>query len=347
MFQFENIDYLNYLAIIPVLIVVYIAMRYFRKRAIQKFGDFSLVKQLIPQISKYKHTLKFVLLLLGLTLAIVSLSNPQWGTKKEKVQRKSIDVFIALDISQSMLAQDISPSRLERAKNFCQNLVSGLKGERMGVIIFAGNAYLQMPLTTDYAAAQLFLRSANTKQAPTQGTAISEAIDLAETSFEEDNKHHKALIIITDGENHDEETLARAKEAQENGLMIFTVGVGTAGGGYIPMYYAGQAGFKMDKTGNPVRTSLNEQMLGDIAAAGNGVYYNLVDGEKVINALKERIEKLEKREFEQRSFSKFESYFQYFLAAGLLFLLIEFVISYRKNRWFGNKDFFKASSQKK
>ncbi len=340
MFRFENIDYLNFLAIIPILIVVFIVVGYFRKKAIRQFGDWALVQQLIPQVSKYKHTLKFILLLFCLVFAIIALSNPQWGMKKEKVKRKSIDVFIALDISQSMLAQDISPSRLERAKNFCQSLINGLKGERMGVIIFAGNAYLQMPLTTDYAAAQLFLRSANTNQAPTQGTAISEAIDLAEKSFEEDNKHHKALIIITDGENHDQETLERTKKAKENGLMVFTVGVGTAGGGYIPMYYAGQPGFKTDESGNPVKTKLNEQMLADIAEAGNGVYYNLVDGEKVINALKDRIENIEKREFEQRSFTEFESYFQYFLAIGLLFLIIEFIISYRKNRWIGDKDIF-------
>ena len=342
MFRFENIEYLNLLAIIPILVLIFVVVRYFRKRVFQKFGELTLIERLTPQMSKYKHTFKFVLLMLAMTLFIFALSNPQWGTKKEKVKRKSIDVFVALDISESMLAQDISPSRLERAKNFSQNLVQGLRGERMGVIIFAGNAYLQMPLTTDYAAAQLFLKSANTKQAPTQGTAISEAIDLAERSFEEDNKHHKALIVITDGENHDEETLLRAKEANENGLMIFTVGVGTQGGAYIPMYYAGQAGFKMDKSGNPVKTSLNPQMLADIAEAGNGEYYNLVDGEKVINALKGRIETIEKREFEARSFSEFESYFQYFLAFGLLFLIIEFMISYRKNRWFGNKDFFRG-----
>lgn len=340
MFRFENIDYLNLLIIIPVLVIVFVIAAYFRRKALRKFGEWSLVKQLVPKVSKYKHTVKFILFLFCLTFAIIALSNPQWGTKKEKIKRKSIDVFIALDISQSMLAQDISPSRLERAKNFCQNLINGLKGERMGVIIFAGNAYLQMPLTTDYAAAQLFLRSANTNQAPTQGTAISEAINLAEQSFEEDNKHHKALIIITDGENHDEETLERTRIAKENGLMVFTVGVGTAGGGYIPMYYAGQPGFKTDKSGNPVKTKLNELMLADIAEAGNGVYYNLVDGEKVINALKDRIENIEKREFEQRLFTDYESYFQYFLAIGLLFLLIEFIISYRKNRWIGDKDIF-------
>ena len=342
MFRFENIDYLNLIWLLPILILLYVGVIFVRKKNLNKLGQPDLIDRLMPQRSKYKHTLKFVLLCLALILFVIALSNPQWGTKKEKVKRKSIDVFVALDISESMLAQDISPSRLERAKNFSQNLVEGLKGERLGVILFAGNAYLQMPLTTDYAAAQLFLKSANTKQAPTQGTAISEAIDLAERSFEQDNKQHKALIIITDGENHDEETLERAKTASENGLMIFTVGVGTSDGGYIPMYYAGQAGFKMDRSGNPVKTRLNEQMLSDVAQAGAGAYYNLVNGEKVINDLKERIATIEKREFEQRSFTEFKSYFQYFLAAGLLFLLIEFIFSYRKNRWLGDKDLFKA-----
>lgn len=340
MFRLEDINYLYLLSIIPVLIAVYFVMRFLKKRALKRFGNTSLIQQLTPQLSKYKHGLKFTLLLLATAFFIIGLTNPQWGTKKEKIKRQSIDVFIALDISQSMLAQDISPSRLDRAKNFCQNLVEGLKGERMGVILFAGNAYLQMPLTTDYAAAQLFLKSANTRQAPTQGTAISEAIDLAERSFETDNKHHRALIIVTDGENHDEETLERAKAASENGLMIFTVGVGTTEGGYIPLYYAGQSGFKVNESGNPVRTRINEEMMADIAEAGKGAYYNLVNGEKVINALKERIERLEKREFEQRSFTEFESYFQYFLAFGLLLLIIEFMISYRKNRFLGDKDFF-------
>ncbi len=344
MFRFESIDNLYYLAIIPVLIAVFWVMAYFRKKALEQFGDPQIIQRLMPQFSRYKHLLKFVLLTVAIILSIIALANPQWGTKKEKVQRKSIDVFVALDISQSMLAQDISPSRLDRAKNFARNLVEGLKGERMGLILFAGNAYLQMPLTTDYAAAQLFLKSANTNQAPTQGTAISEAIDLAERTFGEDNKQHKALIIITDGENHDEETLERAQEARENGLMIFTIGVGTPDGGYIPMYYAGQSGFKMDRSGNPVKTQLNEEMLTQVAEAGAGAYYNLVDGDQVITALKTRIEQIEKREFEQRSFTEYESYYQYFLALALLFLLIEFIFSYRKNRWLGDKDIFSGAT---
>jgi Ca-activated chloride channel family protein len=197
-------------------------------------------------------------------------------------------------------------------------------------------------LTSDYAAAELFVRSANISQAPTQGTAISEAIDLAERSFEQDNKHHKALIIISDGENHDKDAIERAKEANENGLLIFTVGVGTTEGAYIPTVYAGQRGVKRDQTGNPIRSLLNEAMLGDLAKEGDGAYYNLLEGDKVVAVLQERIDKIEKREMEQRSFNEYESYFQYFLAVGLLLMLLEFFVSYRKSKWLEGKDLFKT-----
>ncbi|MEL6866388.1 MAG: VWA domain-containing protein, partial [Bacteroidota bacterium] len=252
------------------------------------------------------------------------------------------DVFIALDISQSMLAEDILPNRLERAKQFAQKLVNELKGERIGLLLFAGNAYLQMPLTTDYAAAMLFLRSANTRMAPTQGTAISDAIDLAERSFEEDNKHHKAIIVITDGENHEPDAIERATQARTNGLLIYTVGVGSAKGAVIPTVVGNRRDVKRDRTGNPVTTKLNEATLADIAKAGEGKYYNMVEGDQVFTALREGIDRLEKREIEQRSFSEFESYFQYFIGLALLLLLIEFLTSYRKSRWMRGKDLFKV-----
>ena len=341
MFRYEHIEYLLALGIIPVLIGVFFWMWYARKRAMDRFADSNLINQLAPQMSKYKHKVKFGLLLLGLTALIIAFANPQWGAKREKAKRKSVDVFIALDISESMLATDISPNRLERAKRFAQQLVEELKGERIGTIIFAGNAYLQMPLTTDYAAAQLFLKSANTRMAPTQGTAISEAIDLAEQSFEQTNKQHKALIIISDGENHEEEAIARAGEAYENGLMIFTIGVGTAQGSMIPIEVAGFSDYKKDKDGRTVRTALNEQMLTDLATAGAGVYFNISDGEQIIPVLQDRISKIEKREFETRSFTDYESYFQWFIALALIFILAEFVISYRKNKYLEGKDFFK------
>ena len=342
MFKFEHIEHLYGFGILPLLILFFVITWYFKKRAIARFGESGLMLRLMPRMSKYKHTVKFVLLMLAVSFLIIAWANPQWGTKKEKVKRKSIDVFIALDISQSMLAQDIRPNRLERAKQFAQRLVEKLKGERIGTIIFAGNAYLQMPLTTDYAAAMMFIKSANTKMAPTQGTAISEAIDLAERSFEQDNKHHKAIVIITDGENHEEEALQRAGEAKENGLLIYTVGVGTPEGDFIPTVIGGRRDFKRDNTGNPVKTALNEQMLRDLAQAGTGSYFNLSEGDKIIASLQESIEQIEKRELEQRSFNEFESYFQYFIAAGLFLLLLEFLISYRKSTWLEGKDIFRV-----
>lgn len=341
MFRFEYIEHLYAFVLIPILVIAFLWMLFMRKRAIKLLGDEGLINRLMPTMSKYKHWIKFGLLTLAFSLLIIGWANPQWGTKKEKVKRKSADVFIALDISNSMLAQDVRPNRLDRAKRFGEKLIKELKGERVGVIIFAGNAYLQMPLTTDYAAALLFIKSANTSMAPTQGTAISEAIDQAERAFQKDNKHHKALVVITDGENHDQDALDRAEEANDNGLLIFTVGVGTKQGAKIPMINRqGRSDYKRDKSGNPVTTSINEDMLRDLARAGQGSYFNLEAGEQVIAELQDRIDKVEKRELEQRSFSQYESYFQYFIGFAFLLLLIEFFMSFTKSKWFAGKDLF-------
>jgi len=218
MFRFEHAEHLYALGIIPILIVFFLMAWFARKKLLERFADSSLLSTLAPEISRYKHIVKFLLLAIALCFLVIGWANPQWGSKKEKVKRKSADVFIALDISRSMLAEDVRPSRIERARKFATRLVDELKGERIGTIIFAGNAYLQMPLTTDYAAAKLFIRSANPDQAPAQGTAIADAIELAERAFQDDNKHHKAIIIITDGENHDEVAVAKAREANDNGM---------------------------------------------------------------------------------------------------------------------------------
>lgn len=342
MFRFEFIEHLYAFVAVPILVLFFFLMWYARKRMLNQFGEEPLVSQLMPNWSSYKYGLKFGLLILALSLLIVGWANPQFGSKREKVKRKSVDVFIALDISQSMLAEDLRPSRLERAKQFASKLVEELKGERIGLILFAGNAYLQTPLTTDYSAVLLFLRSANPKLAPTQGTAIGEAIDLAEQSFEEDNKHHKVMVVISDGENHDEESVERAEGANDNGLLLYTVGVGTAEGGFIPVEENGRSEFKRDRAGTPVRSRINEDMLRELADVGNGAYFNLSQSDKIADVIRTRIDGMEKREFEQRSFSEYESYFQYFLALALLFLLLEFVLSYRKSKRWGDRDIFRA-----
>jgi Ca-activated chloride channel family protein len=303
-----------------------------RKRAIRRFGSSHLMVQLMPQLSHYKHYIKFTLLMLTLGVLIVGWANPQYGTKLRKFQRKSVDVFIAFDVSQSMMAEDISPSRLDRARRFSQNLVQGLRTERIGLIFFAGGAYLQSPITTDYNAIDLALRSADPNSMLNQGTAITEAITLAEESFDTGNKAHKALIIITDGESHDEGAIQKAIAARENGIITYTIGVGTTSGSYIPYQdNRGQSGYKRGPNGEPVLSKLNPDALKDIAKGGDGAYFDLSAGsQQVLDVLKKRIDSMEKTALEQRTFSEYESSFQWFIGIGILLLLIEFLLPYRK-----------------
>jgi Ca-activated chloride channel homolog len=340
MFRFEHPIYLYALALIPVLILFFYLTRRARAKALLRFGDADLVRRLMPQVSMLKHPLKFGMLMVAFALLTIAWANPQWGTKREKAKRRASDIIVALDISTSMMSNDIQPNRLERARAFTLDLIQALKGERLGSIVFAGNAYLQMPLTTDYAAAAMFLKSANPNQAPTQGTAISEAIDIAEQAFGQEDKYNKVLIIISDGEDHDSDAIDRAKKARENGLLIFTIGVGSAEGGFIPLDFNDVKDYKRDENGQPVRTKLNEQMMRDLANAGEGEYFNIANTRGVIEALKNRVDKVEKKELEIRSFSEFESYFQWFLLPAMLILIIEFMMPYRKSAWEG-RDIFK------
>ncbi|MFN7115362.1 MAG: VWA domain-containing protein [Saprospiraceae bacterium] len=342
MFRFEHPQYLYVLEVIPVLVAFFVLAYRARKRLIAKFGNMRLMGELMPQVSRYKDGLKFVLLVLALAFLIVGAANPQWGVKREKTTRKGVDVFIALDVSNSMLAEDVQPNRLERAKQFAEDLMESLRGERLGFIIFAGNAYLQVPLTTDYGAMQLFIKSANPTMVPTQGTAIGDAISLAVRSADNNNKKNQAIIIISDGENHDVEASAIAKKANEDGLLVFTVVVGTKNGSFIPEIVGGRQDVKRDQTGNPVRTKADPDALRELAKMGQGGFFDLgTDMEMIKQAITMQIERMEKREFEQRAFSEYESYFQYFLGAALLLIVIEFLISYSKNKYLGDRDLFK------
>jgi len=329
MFRFENSEYLYLLAIVPVLLLLYFLFKAWFKHESLKLSEDKLFQRLSPHFSWTKKHLKFGLSLSAIAFLCIAYANPQWGNKKEKVRAQSSDVYIALDISQSMMAEDISPNRLERAKRLTQNIVRSIKGNRIGLIYFAGSAYLQMPLSNDYAAAEIFLSSANTGQAGTQGTAIVEAIDLALRAFEEDKQYQRSLIIVTDGESHDDEAVAKAAEALEKGLVIFTVGIGTEEGGFIPYQDRGREAFKKDKDGNPVKSALNIDLLRELAENGGGQYYLVQEGNQIITELKSEIDRLEKREVEQRSFSEYASYFQYFLGVALLLLFIEYLISNR------------------
>ncbi|MDX1684570.1 MAG: VWA domain-containing protein [Saprospiraceae bacterium] len=330
MFRFENPEMLWLLAIIPVIWLVDLLVLPSWGQSRSSLGESGIISRLIEGRSRRRAVLKMILYSIGLIFLIIGLSNPQWGTKREKVTSKGSDIIIALDISRSMLCEDMAPNRLERAKRFVERLIDRLKGERIGIILFAGNAYLQMPLTTDYGAASLFVKSASTSMAATQGTAIGDAIELAQKVFGDEEDYHKALIVITDGETHDEGALEVAGEAGKNDMIIFLVGVGTNEGGYIPVNINGRQDYLRDNSGNFVKTKMNAGVMQELAEAGGGAYFNVVGRDQILDELDDRIDQLEKRQLEQRSFEEYESYFQFFLIPGMIFLLINFFIYERK-----------------
>lgn len=333
MFRFEHIACLYFLPLVLVLAGIIYVLYQRKQSQLAQVGNPELISRLMEGRSTKKEWTKYGLWLLGITFLIIACSNPQWGTKKEKIKATASDIYIALDISRSMDAQDISPSRLERAKKFVEQLVNNLKGDRIGLISFAGSAYLQIPLTTDYAAVQLYANAANTDQAGTQGTAIGEALSLANKAFEEGETHQRAIIVISDGEDHDEEAITAAKEARENGYVTFTVGVGTTDGAMVPVIERGREVYKKDENGIPVTSKLNIDLLKEVASAGGGNFYLVNQGSEVIPDLKNKLDRLQKREIEQKSFTEFNSYFQYFLLLGILCFIIEYLLSQKKSAW--------------
>ena len=327
MFRFENIKYLYLLAgIIPLIGLLWYAEKS-RLKQRAKLIDDNLFFRIVPNYNKKVHFIRNLLIVIIFISTIIALANPQWANKKEKVKTKSSDIFIALDISRSMLGTDIKPNRLEKSKRLIEKLIEKLKGNRIGLIFFAGEAFLKMPLTSDYAAAKIFVKSASPELIQNQGTAIAEAIEIAEKSYGENTKHQRAMIIFSDGEDHDGNAIKKAGEAHKNGLVIFTVGVGTSQGAFVPYKNKfGIQGYKKDKNGNYIKSKLNENLLLEIADAGGGKYFNISEGDDIVEEIAAQLEKIEKREIEQRSFTSYESYYQYFLAiAIILFILLFFI----------------------
>lgn len=334
MFRFENTEYFLGLLMIPVFILLFVLYRYWRKRALKRFGHMDVIRRLMPDISTARPATKFILLMLAYVFMVIGLANPQIGSRLEKVERKGADLMIALDVSNSMLAQDIRPDRLTRSRQAISKLIDNLGGDRIGIVVFAGKAYMQLPITTDYSAAKMFLSTINTGMVPTQGTAIAEAIEMAAGSFREDDRS-KALIIITDGEDHEGDAIEAAEEAAEKGVRIYTIGMGSPEGTPIPEYNpaGNQVGFKKDRQGQTVISRLNETMLQQIASAGNGIYIRATTGRDGLNRIFEEINELEKAEIETQMFSEYEDRFQYFIAIALLILLIELLIPEKRSRW--------------
>jgi Ca-activated chloride channel family protein len=312
-----------------------------KKKALKVYGEAEVIKQLYPDLSRAKQIWKFIFFNIAFILIIIGLINPQIGTKLEEVKRNGADIMICLDVSNSMRAEDLAPNRLEKSKMALSKLIDKLEGDRIGIIVFGGEAYVQLPITTDYAAAKLFLESINTEMIPTQGTDIGKAIDLSLESFGKDEGKNKAIVIITDGENHDQDAFRAAEAAAEKGISIHTIGMGSENGAPIPIYKGNQQdGFRKDKDGNTVITKLNDQVLKEIAAAGSGIYVRATNSDVGFNSILNALDKLEKKQFDSKMYSDYEDRFQWFIAAALLFLLAETLLTDRKSKLYQRLDLF-------
>jgi Ca-activated chloride channel family protein len=348
MYKIEEPIYFYLLVIIPVIIVVFLLVLWWKKRTQRKFSDANLLERLAPNSSTFKSVLKLVLLLFGIAFLVISLVNPKMGTKLKTVKREGVDVVFALDVSKSMLAEDIAPNRLEKAKQIISKIIDKLGSDRVGIIIYAGNSYPLLPITTDHAAANMFLQNANPDMVSSQGTAINEALELAKTYYNNDEQTNRFLIIISDGEDHQEETKQVAQNLTNEGVKIYTVGVGTENGGPIPVRLNNaMIGYKKDNKGETVITKRNANVLQEIAAIAGGKYIDGNITENPVKSMAEVIANAEKNEFETKQFADYKDQFQWFLALGLLFLIIDIFLFEKKTKWLRKVDLFNEENSKK
>lgn len=328
MLNFAQAQYLLLLLLIPVFFVIQALVLKLRTRRIRRFGDEALVSRLMPSYSKAKVWVRLVFFSLGFFFFVVGLSRPQIGAKLKEHETKGAEIMIVLDVSNSMLAEDYSPNRLERAKLAISRLVDKLRDDRIGLIVFAGNSFVQLPITTDYVSAKMFLNSISTESVPVQGTAIGDAINTAMRSFSAQSEKSRAIIIITDGENHEDDPVAAAKQAADMGVRVFAIGVGSPEGKPIPM----DGELLKDKDGEIVVTRLDEAVLQEVAKAGNGVYVRAGNNEFGLNPIIENIQRMDDEKYSSIVFEEFDEQFMYFLGIALFFFVLEMLLGERRSR---------------
>jgi Ca-activated chloride channel family protein len=332
MLRFAHTEFLWSLIAVPLLIILFLIVRRWKRKALSAFGDKEVIRRIIPEVSFSKPVLKFTLFIAAYILLIIGLADPQIGTKTEDTKSQGTDLMILLDVSNSMLSQDFAPNRLENAKLAIDQLISNLKDNRIGIIVFAGKAYVQLPSTTDYSAAKLFLHTINTNIVPVQGTAIGSAIDMGIKSFDFNNSTSKAMILMTDGENHEDDAVKAAENAHDKGVVIHVIGFGSPQGAPIPIYDNGKlTGFHTDSAGNKVISKLNEDMCKEIAIAGKGVYLRATNANSGLGIVMDQVNKMKQKNYNGKQFKDFEDRFQFFLAMAFLLLVTEFFISSRKS----------------
>ena len=326
MINFAQAQFLILLLLVPLFFIAYAVMRHLRRRRLEKLGDKRLVEELMPSVSASKGWVRVTLFALAFFFFTIGLSRPQIGAKLKERKTKGVEIMIALDVSNSMMAEDYSPNRLERAKLAISSLVDKLRDDRIGLVVFAGTSFVQLPVTTDYASAKMFLNSINTESVPIQGTALGEAITTCIRSFSAQSERSRAIIVITDGENHEDDPVAAAKQAADMGIKVFAIGVGSAEGKPIP--YKGE--LLKDKDGNIVVSRLDEKVLRDIASAGNGAYVRAGMNEFGLNPIVDDIKRMDEEMFNSVIFEEFDEQYMYFFAIALALLAIEMLIGERK-----------------
>ena len=339
MFRFANIEMLWWLITTPVFVIAYIIYTKHKRRQLMEFGDQELVAQLMPDASKGRPIWKFSLLLLAWVLLIVAGSRPQYGQQEKTIKRQGIEVMVALDISNSMLAEDVAPNRLDRAKQILSKMIDNMVDDKVGLVVFAGEAFTQLPITCDYVSAKMFLNTITPNLISTQGTAIGAALQTAVTSFgATESEAGRAIILITDGENHEDDAIAAAKQAQELGIQVFVVGIGKPEGSPIPK--PGSNDYFKDRSGQVVVSRLNEEMCQQIAAAGKGIYVRCDNTNTAMRALQQELDRMATAELESTGYADYNEQYQSFVLIALLLIVIEFFILSRKNHRLTRMDLF-------
>ena len=332
MFRFEEPLYLYMLVLIPLLAGLHYFTNYIRHKRLKRYGDVELLKALMPDVSNVRREVKLWLMLIALALLIVTLARPQFGTKVDTRKRQGIEAIIAMDVSNSMLAQDVTPSRLDKSKMLVSSIVDKMTDDKIGLIVYAGEAYTQLPITSDYVSAKMFLETISPAMITTQGTDIKQAIDLAMKSFTPNQDVSKAIFVITDGEDNEGGAAEMAKAAADKGIKVYVLGVGSLQGAPIPV--SGRSDYMVDNEGNVVVSKLNEQMCREIAAAGNGAYIYVDNSSSAQEELSGYVDKLAKKDMESVIYSEYDEQFQAVALLALLLLVVDLVIMERKNPLF-------------
>ena len=333
MIQYEETMYFYLLLLIPLMVLGYVLFSLWKKRVIKSLASAKMMDHIAPERSSFKGWLKQIIFWLGWGFICLGLVNPQIGTELETVKREGVDLVFAIDVSKSMLAEDIAPNRLEKAKRLAGELINQLVSDRVGIIAYASSAIPHLPITTDYAAARLFLSSLDTNMISSQGTAISAAMHLAETYFDDENQTNRVVCIISDGEDHGDDALTAASRAAQLGITFFTVVVGTEKGSVIPVTKGNSISYKKDDKGEVVITKSDFEQMESIAAQTDGLFLDGSNTEEVVTSIIDRLKQMDKQEFEAKQFAKFKDQFQWFLGVGLFLIVLDLFLFYRKTQW--------------